>query len=121
MTLNRINGETQFHVYLPVNHSVIPLNSPQSTSATAVGTTRDHGLRVLLVDDEPSVRESASLLLEERDFEVVSAATGEEGLKIFQENPDQIDLAILDISLPGMTGQEVALPAAACRCPSCRS
>lgn len=108
VTLNRINGETQFHIYLPVNHSVIPLNSPQSTSATAVGTTRDHGLRVLLVDDEPSVRESASLLLEERDFEVVSAATGEEGLKIFQENPDQIDLAILDISLPGMTGQEVA-------------
>lgn len=103
--LSRINGETQFTVYLPVSHQVVslPAVDPPEAACEVPG-----GLKVLLIDDEPSVRESASQLLAERDFEVLAAASGEEGLQIFRENPEQIDLAILDISLPGMNGHEVA-------------
>lgn len=107
VTLTRADGRTQFRVYLPVNHAVVPMRCSDAAPELPRPATTD-GMKVLLVDDEPSVRESASLLLEERDFRVVSAATGEEGLKLFHENQTEIDLAILDISLPGINGQEVA-------------
>ncbi|MCR9199191.1 MAG: response regulator [Planctomycetaceae bacterium] len=104
VAVSRVNGQTQIYVYLPVSHQVTALPVDQ----TLLPSSADESMKVLLVDDEPSVRESASLLLQERDFEVVAAASGEEGLRIFRENPDQINLAILDISLPGMNGHEVA-------------
>jgi len=105
VSLSRVDAQTRFHVYLPVSHQVTALPAEERADSQV---SSGHSLNVLLIDDEPSVRESASLLLQEKDFQVVSAASGEEGLQIFRENPKQIDLAILDVSLPGMNGHEVA-------------
>ena len=62
---------------------------------------------VLVVDDEPSVRESLSGFLEDRDFEVLSAESGEEALRLLVE--DGADAAIIDIRLPGMDGDVLIL------------
>lgn len=93
---------TTFRVLLPVSGSPLPASAPMPVSAP----WRTHGT-VLVVDDEPSVRQLASTLLERLGFVVLTAETGEEGLEIFRAHPIEIDLVLLDLSLPGMDGAEV--------------
>lgn len=59
-------------------------------------------IRVLVVDDEPFVRNSLVEFLEDYDFEVSSAASAEEMLEILSRR--QQDVAIVDLRLPGMNG-----------------
>ena len=58
--------------------------------------------RVLVVDDEESVRESLADFLRDYGYEVISAESGEEALKFIEENT--FDLALVDIRLPQMSG-----------------
>lgn len=61
--------------------------------------------RILIVEDEESIRKFIKISLKREKFEVFEAGSAEEGLqKILQENPD---LVILDIMLPGMNGFEL--------------
>lgn len=61
--------------------------------------------RILVVDDEDSVRESAGYTLEQEGFEVVLAASGEEAEERLGEG--EFDLLVLDIMMPGKSGLEV--------------
>lgn len=61
--------------------------------------------RVLLVEDDPSVRESATLVLERAGMSVVGAADGETAVERFEA--DEFELVVLDLMLPGMNGFEV--------------
>jgi two-component system response regulator RegX3 len=61
--------------------------------------------RILLVEDEESYRDPLSYQLEREGFEVVTAATGPEGLEQFARGG--VDLVLLDVMLPGMSGVEV--------------
>ena len=63
------------------------------------------GRRVLVVDDEESVRELIKLYLSKEGFEVVQAGDGKEALRVNGEQHP--DLIILDLMLPGMDGREV--------------
>ncbi len=60
---------------------------------------------ILIVDDEPIVRESIRDWLVDAGYEVQTAKTGEEGLEILKTLA--IDLVILDVRLPGKTGIRV--------------
>ena len=61
--------------------------------------------KILVIDDEPILRDSLEIALKTSGYEVLTARTGEEGLEIFQkENPD---LVLLDHWLPGINGDEV--------------
>jgi len=61
--------------------------------------------RVLVVDDDQSVRESLKRVLQGAGYEVVLAAGGLEALVRF--DPEQIDLLLLDLSLPNQSGWDV--------------
>lgn len=61
--------------------------------------------KVLIVEDEDSIRKFVKINLEREGFEVLEAGTGEEGLKIASSN--DIDIVILDLMLPGIDGYEV--------------
>lgn len=63
------------------------------------------GHRVLVVDDEESVRELIKLYLSKEGFEVLHAREGKEALRVNGEHHP--DLIILDLMLPGMDGREV--------------
>jgi DNA-binding NtrC family response regulator len=61
--------------------------------------------KILVIDDEPILRESLDVALKTSGYEVLTARTGEEGLERFKkENPD---LILLDHWLPGINGDEV--------------
>ena len=60
---------------------------------------------VLLVDDEVSFIETFSERLELRDFEISKAFSGEEALRVLEEN-QKIEVVILDGKMPGMDGIE---------------
>ena len=61
--------------------------------------------RVLVVDDEASIRTIVEYALRDAGFEVVGAARGDEALKVIEREP--IDLVVLDLMLPGVDGLEV--------------
>jgi len=61
--------------------------------------------RILVVDDEPSMREFLEIMLEKEGYEVVTASHGLEALKQCEETP--FDLVITDIKMPKVNGMEV--------------
>ena len=61
--------------------------------------------RVLIVDDDPQARELLRDFLTAKDYEVIEAASGGEGLKRLRE--ERPHLLLLDINLPDMSGLEV--------------
>lgn len=63
-------------------------------------------MRVLVLEDEFSIRSFVTLNLKREGFEVVEASTGEEAIEIFENNRD-IKMALLDVMLPGIDGFEV--------------
>lgn len=61
--------------------------------------------KILVIDDEPILRESLEVALTSLDHEVITARTGEEGLEFLEKEPP--DLILLDHWLPGINGDEV--------------
>jgi DNA-binding NtrC family response regulator len=66
-------------------------------------------IKVLVVDDEVSVCQSLVGFLEDSDFDVTSASSGEEALEIAIKNV--FDVAIVDLRLPGISGEALILKA----------
>src|SRR3954453_22132769 len=61
--------------------------------------------RVLVVDDEPQIRRALAINLGARGYEMSTAASGEEALRLATDNPP--DVVLLDLGLPGMDGIDV--------------
>ena len=61
--------------------------------------------RILVIDDDAEIRKSFKMTLEYAGYDVVLAATGEEGVKLVEN--DAPDLVFCDIKMPGMDGLEV--------------
>ncbi|MDA3789438.1 MAG: sigma-54 dependent transcriptional regulator [Desulfobacula sp.] len=59
---------------------------------------------ILVIDDDDQLRISFCKLLKEENYAVISAASGEAGIDIVEQNP--LDLVILDLRLPGINGME---------------
>lgn len=63
--------------------------------------------RVLVVDDEPTVRRMLARLLSEAGYEVVEATDGARALGAAMQSEAKFDLVITDIKMPGMDGREL--------------
>ena len=72
--------------------------------------------KVLVLDDEPAIRRSLTCFLEDFEFEVLAAETGEDGLALLASHCP--DAAIVDMRLPGISGEGFILEAAKL-CPGC--
>lgn len=60
--------------------------------------------KILVVEDESSIRELIVLNLRMAEYDVVEAPSAEEALELFNAAPESFDCAVLDIMLPGMNG-----------------
>ena len=77
--------------------------SPRGLKSAA----RPNPLTVLVVDDEPLIREVTTRVLERAGLTVWSAATGDEACELFRRRDRAIDLVFLDMDLDGEPGIEV--------------
>jgi signal transduction histidine kinase/ActR/RegA family two-component response regulator len=90
---------TSIKVYLSAHASAKrPANVPGPPSGTA---RPEISGRILLVEDEDSLRFIARKFLEKAGFNVMDAATGDQAYKLFASNPAGYDLLITDIIMPG--------------------
>ena len=62
--------------------------------------------KILILEDEMSIREYLVINFKRAGFDVVAAATGNDAINLYNENPD-IKVAILDVMLPDINGFEV--------------
>jgi CheY-like chemotaxis protein len=61
---------------------------------------------VLVVDDEEVVRSSAQVVLERRGYHVLLAEDGRAAIETFRSRADEIALVLLDMSMPGLSGEQ---------------
>jgi len=65
-----------------------------------------HGT-ILIVDDEETIREIASVILEDVGFSILTAKDGEEGVRMFRQHQADIRAVLLDMTMPRLNGAEV--------------
>ena len=61
---------------------------------------------VLFVDDEDMIIEIAEEMFEQLGYKVLIARSGKEAIEIYEENKEQIDIVLLDMIMPDMSGSE---------------
>ena len=76
-------------------------------SVPKVPSVRRGGERVLVADDQETVRTAARAILERSGYTVVLARDGSEAMELFSADPAAFDCALLDLTMPGMSGAEV--------------
>ena len=91
---------TTFKIYLPASDKLVI--AEKLKPATAQGGSET----ILLVDDEEMVADIGKDLLEKLGYTVLVAAGGTEAIKLFRRHRDQVDLVILDMIMPDMSGGE---------------
>lgn len=64
-------------------------------------------IKILVVDDEARMRKLIKDFLVQKGDSVLEAADGEEALKVFEENQNQINLVLLDVMMPKLDGWSV--------------
>ena len=90
-----------FDIYFPVLQAgEIDLSGEPIGEAIIQG----RGETILLVDDERNIRQVTRDMLNRFGYNVLTAISGEEALKIFEEEGEEIDLIVLDLNMPGMGG-----------------
>ncbi len=93
---------SEFHVYLPV------IKAQQKTKQIEIQPIKKSNERILVVDDEKMVVEIQQKMLKRLGYDVTSCTSSVEALKAFQANPDNFDLIITDMTMPNMTGDQLA-------------
>ena len=98
------NRGTSFYIYLPI----IGKTALPGTLSTKKPPLLKGNEKIMLVDDEKSIRSVFKDLLERNGYKVNAFENGFEALKEFKKNPDHFDLVITDMTMPGIPGDELA-------------
>jgi PAS domain S-box-containing protein len=94
---------TSFQIYFPaVQETAVPVR--QTERVAPVG----HGEQILLVDDEGVLVFVGTMTLEQKGYRVVGVSSGEAALREFQQCPLAFDAVISDLSMPFMSGLQLA-------------
>jgi two-component system cell cycle sensor histidine kinase/response regulator CckA len=103
---SKLGEGTCFEIRLPCASQPAQQSSDVGTSKLACEPQGRTGT-VLIIDDEYSLRVPVATMLKKRGFSVFEAADGETGVSLFREHSMEIDVVLLDLTLPGISGIEV--------------
>ncbi|MFW5829097.1 MAG: response regulator, partial [Planctomycetota bacterium] len=93
---------TTFELYLPLSDESV---APGGEVVAHQEPGRQTGT-LLIIDDEESLRLIATDLLLELGYEVLQAEDGTDGVRQYGHHKDDVDLIILDMQMPGLSGEE---------------
>ncbi|MFP4532964.1 MAG: PAS domain S-box protein [Desulfobacterales bacterium] len=99
---SRVNQGTTFEIYLPAASEPAPEPETEQESAMPKGGNET----LLVVDDELPVRAAATEILRHFGYQVLCAENAEQAIELYREHKNQISLVILDLSMPGMGGNQ---------------
>ena len=91
-----------FKIYLPA----LPHVDTSAEVVARMGDLRGGSETLLLVDDEPAIRNLSEQTLRLFGYTVLLAEDGERALEIYRNGKDRIDLVVLDLIMPGMGGKQ---------------
>jgi len=91
---------TTFSIYLPPSTEKKVIEKSVEPSQLAHG----HGKTILLVEDDPVVREVSLAVLESLNYQVLTAVNGKEALAVYAKYKDEIILVLSDMIMPDMDG-----------------
>jgi len=94
---------TTFNVYLPNMDK-----STKNLSLDAIDVMETGTERILIVDDEVPIAQLEKIMLERMGYDVVQRTSSKDALKAFMMNPGSFDLVISDMSMPRLTGIQLA-------------
>ncbi len=94
---------TTFYVLFPAQNNLKPETRAADQPSLRRRAVRGSG-KVLVVDDEDMVRTMVRKMLEHAGYETLMASDGQEAIRIFENHADEIDLVILDMTMPGLDG-----------------
>jgi CheY-like chemotaxis protein len=94
---------TRFGFLLPMARESLSRRS----SSRSASSPPSHARSILLIDDEPAVRLVTGRMLSELGHRVLTADGGRRGLELLVQQPDAIDLVVLDLTMPEQSGQQV--------------
>jgi signal transduction histidine kinase/CheY-like chemotaxis protein len=100
---------TTFRIYFPtvMREASVPGDSGIGLQGQVIPGQRSG--RILLVEDEPGLRDIARRILERAGFEVTAAAAPDEAILAAESMTEAIDLLLTDVVMPGMRGPELAI------------
>lgn len=103
---SEIGKGTVFHVYFPVVETKVEKKTEtQKPGAKILGGNET----ILIVEDEPVLRDLADLILKEQGYHTLLAGTGVEAVRIWEQECAHIDLLLTDMVMPeGMSGRDLA-------------
>jgi signal transduction histidine kinase/CheY-like chemotaxis protein len=93
---------TTFRVHLP------RVSEPEPQEVTPLGAPRTGSETILVAEDDPAVRALASDMLGEHGYTVLTAADGEEALRVAERHAAPIHLLLTDVMMPRMNGLQLA-------------
>lgn len=102
MLHSQIGQGTRVDLFMPRHHGRTPVEK-----APPAPTTQTKGRNVLLVEDDPHVRQLLCQTLQEDGFPCHSASNASEALQVLRSS-ETIDLLVSDVGLPGMNGRQLA-------------
>jgi two-component system, cell cycle sensor histidine kinase and response regulator CckA len=103
---SKVNEGTTFHVLIPAIASVKPAQKPAPPKPSGSSVS---GETILVVEDEPDLRDLVSQILESCGYKVVSAGSGAEALEVWAARRADIRLLLTDMVLPdGFSGRNLA-------------
>lgn len=97
---SEVNQGTRFDIYLPRCQQESGPPPPPSPATVGSGET------ILLADDESFIRTLGRTILERAGYTVLTAEHGQQALEIYQQTHPPIDLVILDLTMPTLSGRE---------------
>jgi len=97
---SEVGEGTTFKIYLPAGEK-----EQEVKTAPAEEIRKGEG-KILIVDDEDTVRGMAKRLLEHLGYSVITARNGQEGVDLYAERHAEIDAVVLDMIMPGMGGRD---------------
>jgi PAS domain S-box-containing protein len=98
---SEIGQSTAFTIYLPASAKAVQpeVKTVTPTVVTGNGT-------ILLIDDEKMIIDVGQELLQELGYDVLTARSGKEAVEIYRQKSTRVDLVIMDLIMPGMSGSE---------------
>ena len=91
---------TTFNIYLPASEKEV-IEEKKSDGDTLRGSET-----VLFVDDEDMIIEIAEEMFEQLGYKVLTARSGKEAVEIYEKNKERIDIVLLDMIMPDMSGSD---------------